>query len=127
MTADEIVGGDGFAFAPTAATTWASCDGTRTAPAGVHELFQLEDPHRETAASDHPPRSICRAHKGSRRSGLSCQVRVGWEAGIRAKSQRANGEPRDALETCRPANERAERAKWLGVRDDFRNWVLTAA
>jgi len=42
ITADEIVGGDGFAFAPTAATTWASCDGSRTAPAGVHELFQLE-------------------------------------------------------------------------------------
>jgi hypothetical protein len=55
-----------------------------------------------------------------------CEVwraKAGWEAGIRAHSQRAEGELRCAREPGRPATSEALSSEWLGVRDDFRNWL----
>jgi hypothetical protein len=41
----------------------------------------------------------------------------GWEAGIRAHSQRAEGELRCAREPGRPATSEALSSEWLGGRD----------
>jgi len=36
-------------------------------------------------------------------------------------------EPVEAWESGRPATSERSETKWLGVRDDFRNWLIRAA
>jgi hypothetical protein len=53
---------------------------------------------------------------------------VVWEAGIRNHSRRAHARRGASRETCRPekrASLGSERV-WLGVRDDFRPWLVHA-
>jgi hypothetical protein len=50
----------------------------------------------------------------------------GWEAGIRAESGERS-EPIEAWSRAeQPTNQRSERS-WLGVWDDFRNYLIAGA
>jgi hypothetical protein len=50
-----------------------------------------------------------------------------WDAGIRSHSQRAEGESGCDGIGVPATNEAGRRMKWLGLRDDFRNWLIRAA
>ena len=50
----------------------------------------------------------------------------GWEAGIRPPSRRREAR-RVVTGNVPSSHEQAQRAKWLAVRDDFRNWLIRAA
>ena len=60
-------------------------------------------------------------------SGCTPGHELGWEAGIRAERGERTFASRAKPGTGPSSHERAKRVKWLGVRDDFRNWLITAA
>jgi hypothetical protein len=59
------------------------------------------------------------------------EPKAGWDAGIRSHFERAENEDAGETEASSDVTEdgraATSEAKWLGVRDDFRNWVIRAA